>query len=176
MIDIQTVLTYLTLISIPVGVVYHIMTLNNTRKNQELTLKSQQLATETRQTQLFMQIYNRWTDPSFNENYFNLIDREWEDFDDWMARYGDQVKIRASNRAIDQYFEGIGVLVQRGLIDISLVDDMMSSLLISFWNKRKPLVYEARKRYNSPQIMEWTEYLYNKVIEVAKTQHPELTI
>ena len=174
MIDLQTVLTYLTLISVPVGVFYHIMTLNNTRKNQELTLKSQQLATETRQTQLFMQIYSRWTDTTFNENYFNLIDREWKDFDDWMAKYGDQVKIRASNRAIDQYFEGIGVLVHRGLIDISLVDDLMSSLLISFWDKRSPLVNEARERYGSPQIMEWTEYLYNQVMEIAVEQHPEL--
>jgi hypothetical protein len=47
----QTLLTYLTLISVPVGVFYHIMTLRNTRRNQELTL-------ETRQAQMFMQIYN----------------------------------------------------------------------------------------------------------------------
>jgi hypothetical protein len=40
MIDIQTVLTYLTLISIPVGVFYHITTLRNAEK-----ARSTQLAT-----------------------------------------------------------------------------------------------------------------------------------
>jgi hypothetical protein len=40
MIDLQTVLTYLTLISVPVGVFYHIMTLRNTRKNQQLILET----------------------------------------------------------------------------------------------------------------------------------------
>ncbi len=52
MIDLQTILTYLTLISVPVGVIYHIMTLRNTRKNQLLQL-------ETRQTQLYMQVLNK---------------------------------------------------------------------------------------------------------------------
>jgi len=39
-VNLQTVLTYLTLISIPVGVIYHIMTLRNTRKTRELTLRA----------------------------------------------------------------------------------------------------------------------------------------
>ena len=50
MIDLQTLLTYLTLISVPFGVFYHIMTLNNTRKNQQMQL-------ETRQAQLFFNLY-----------------------------------------------------------------------------------------------------------------------
>ena len=104
----------LTGLGLTASIVYYARVIGNQNKTQELQL-------ETRQTQLFMQIYNRWTDPLFNENYFDLMDREWEDFDDWMKRYGDQVKIRASNRAIDQYFESIGVLVYRGLIDIALL-------------------------------------------------------
>jgi hypothetical protein len=58
-VSIQTMLTYLTLISVPVGVFYHIMTLRNQSR--------------TRQVQLFMQIYNRWTDPIFQENYLYII-------------------------------------------------------------------------------------------------------
>ena len=55
MIDLQTVLTYLTLISVPVGVFYHIMTLRNTRRNQQLTL-------ENRNAQLLMRIYDKYTE------------------------------------------------------------------------------------------------------------------
>ena len=49
----QTLLTYLTLISVPVGVFYHIMTLNNTSKNQRQTL-------DTRQTNILMNLYKEW--------------------------------------------------------------------------------------------------------------------
>ena len=40
LVSLQTLLTYLTLISVPIGVFYHIMTLRNTRKNQQLILES----------------------------------------------------------------------------------------------------------------------------------------
>jgi len=44
-VNLQTVLTYLTLISVSVGVFYHIMTLRNTRKNQQLQLETRQINT-----------------------------------------------------------------------------------------------------------------------------------
>lgn len=46
----QMVLSTLQTLSLGVGVIYYIMTLQNTRRNQQLTL-------ETRQAQLLMQIY-----------------------------------------------------------------------------------------------------------------------
>ena len=61
MVDIQTLLTYLTLISVPIGIFYYIMTLNNTRKNQQMQL-------ETRQAQLFMNIYNTYRSKEYIEH------------------------------------------------------------------------------------------------------------
>ncbi len=83
MIDLQTVLTYLTLISVPIGVFYHIMTLNNTRKNQKMQL-------ETRQAQLFMQIYHGMSSPEFYMRSDELLKMEWEDFDDYYRKYGSE--------------------------------------------------------------------------------------
>jgi hypothetical protein len=80
MVDVQTVLTYLTLISVPVGVAYHIMTLNNTRKNQQ-----QQL--ETRQATLFMQMYNRWDD-THRDSFNKIRELEFENFEDFIQKYG----------------------------------------------------------------------------------------
>ena len=66
-------------VGILVAVIYHIMTLQNTRKNQQLTL-------ETRQTQLFMQAYHKWIDKDLNLTN-TIIDRwEWQDYDDFMGR------------------------------------------------------------------------------------------
>ena len=158
-VTLQTLLTYLTLISVPVGVFYHIMTLRNQSR--------------TRQAQLFMQIYNRWTDTDFIENYIEVINRDWKDFDDYNKKYG-AIREEAKRRTIGQYFEGIGVLVYRKFIDVSLVDDMMSSFVFSFWEKYEPIIKKNRERSNKPQILEWAEYLYIEVRKVAERQHPEL--
>ena len=75
MIDLEQLLTYLTLISVPIGVFYHIMTLNNTRKNQQLQL-------ETRQAQLFMQLYNR-LEKDFVTSFLNVMNWEWDSYEDF---------------------------------------------------------------------------------------------
>ena len=81
-VSIQTLLTYLTLISVPVGVFYHIMTLRNTRKNQELQL-------ETRQTQLFMEIYKTYASKQFQKDLEQMrYVWEFEGLDDFFYKYG----------------------------------------------------------------------------------------
>ena len=72
----QMILSTLQTAGLLVGIFYYIMVLRNQQKNQEislrnqeLTLKSQALATETRQAQLFMQLFDRWSDPHFAKVY-----------------------------------------------------------------------------------------------------------
>jgi hypothetical protein len=168
-VSLQTLLTYLTLISIPVGVFYHIMTLRNTRKNQELQL-------ETRQAQLFMQTYHKWIDKDLNLANTKVERYEWQDFDDFMRKYGPEADINAYSdfTRLAAYFEGIGVLVKRGLIDPHIVDDLMSINIIQFWEKYENLAIEFRERWNAPQVIEWVEYLYNQIKPIAEQQHPEL--
>jgi hypothetical protein len=55
----QTLFQFLQTVGILVGVFYYIMTIKANQRNQELTLKAQEQALETRQTQIFMQIYNQ---------------------------------------------------------------------------------------------------------------------
>jgi uncharacterized membrane-anchored protein YhcB (DUF1043 family) len=51
------VLSTLQTIALVVGIAYYLFIMRNSQRNQELTLKAQEQALETRQTQLFMQIY-----------------------------------------------------------------------------------------------------------------------
>jgi hypothetical protein len=61
------------------------------------------------------------------------------------------------------FFEELGILLHRKLVDISLVDDLFSGPIIRFWEASKPYVEEARKRLNEPQYAEWFEYLYDEM-------------
>jgi len=61
------------------------------------------------------------------------------------------------------FFEELGVLLKRKLVDISLVDDLFSAPIRRFWEAAKPFVEEARKQLNEPQYAEHIEYLYNEM-------------
>ena len=154
MIDIQTVLTYLTLISVPVGVFYHIMTLNNTRKNQQMQL-------ETRQTQLFMNVYNTWIS---KQKEFNTVIHLWHynDLDDFESKYGEVADLEA-HAVWDQttmWLEGVGVLLRQGLVSMDLIFSMQSfaATVLFFWIKYEPWLVEYRERRNVPEMLHDLEY------------------
>jgi hypothetical protein len=158
MFDLQTVLTYLTLVSVPVGVFYHIMTLNNTRKNQQ-----QQL--ETRQAQLFMNIYDTFSSKPYQKDRERMFQIwAYDDFDDFFNKYGPDVD--PDEHAIwdmfCSHFEGIAVLVRRGLIDSQLVYDLMYTSIIMFWEKYETILLGLRER-SGPRTWRDIEYLYNEM-------------
>jgi len=151
------------------GIFYYIMTLNNTRKNQEMQL-------ETRQAQLFMQVYNRFNSRAF-VSQLNEIRFRWSytDLDDFMEKYGPKTNPEANDSmgSTIYFFEGIGVLMKKGLIDTEFVDDLMSGVIVSLWDKFGPMIIEQRERYNWPTAAEWFEYLYNQIKPLYDEQHPE---
>ena len=61
------------------------------------------------------------------------------------------------------FFEGIGVLLKRKLIDIELVDDLFSEPIRTLWVNMKPMIDGSRKYLNQPRVFEWFEYLYNEM-------------
>ena len=164
MIDIQTILTYLTLVSVPVGVLYHILTLNNTRKNQHMQL-------ETRQAQLFMGLYQTFRSPEFVRNWDHVMWRfdykNWEDAAEKLHPVNNPEE-RTIWFSVALFFEGIGVLVKRGLIDISLVDDLLGTMVKQTWEKIGPVEVESRVRFNSPRGFEDFEYLYDEVVRFSE--------
>ena len=168
-VSLQTVLTYLTLISVPVGVFYHIMTLNNTRKTQQLQL-------ETRQAQLFMNLYETFRSPTFRKQLDEvLFIIEFEDWDDMQRNFDpvDNPDTRVSWFSVASFFEGVGVLLKRNLIDISMVDDLLATAIRMTWEKIGPIETESRKRLNLPRLWDDFEFLYKELMKYHE-EHPEL--
>jgi len=174
MIDLQTVLTYLTLISVPVGVLYHIMTLRNTRKNQELTLKAQELATETRQAQLFMSIYQSMNTSEGLEAGLHIHDVKMKTAEDLNQLVNEEEKWKAWNW-YGNYLEGIGVLVKENLVDISHVAQLISGTILWYWEEYREVTMAAREELDWPRYSIEVEYLYNRIVEYGKA-HPELKL
>ena len=153
-----------------IAAIYYTLTLRYTRRNQELQL-------ETRQAQLLKQIHDYYTSEEYKGQAIELYFRwQWKDLEEFTAKYGPETNPEAYKlySSVVSFYEGVGVLVKRGLIDKTLVDDLMSSSITRIWEKIAPLVAEQRKAWNWPQIAEWFEYLYGQIKEIEIKQHPEL--
>jgi hypothetical protein len=70
------------------------------------------------------------------------------------------------------FFEGIGVLVKRQLIDINLVADMLSTPIIMVWKIIEPRVMARRKALEREQIWDWFEFLHEEIQKIpSKSWH-----
>jgi len=173
---IESIPYVLTGIGIIISILYYTSVLTNANRTRELQLKSQQQAEETRQAQLFMQIYSKFHDREFLKTIMPIIlEWEWTDYDDFQSKYGvNNFEEYSRFYTVVDYFEGIGVLVKRGLIDISFINDLFSGFTVMFWEKLESFIMESRVRRNFPHFCEYFEYLYREVIVLVEEQHPEM--
>jgi len=181
--DIQTTYYLVAATGVLVAAIYYVYNMRATRRTQDLALKAQDLmlksqeqTLETRQAQLFMQIYAKMYEPDFLANLNHVIAFEYKDFDDYERKVSwasnpDEAK---KFGPVNLYFEGIGVLVKRGLISPALVDDIISGWVIAFWEKYRPWCIEFRRRYNYPAAGEHIEYLYNEIKRIADAEHGDI--
>jgi hypothetical protein len=151
MVDYSTLSIVLTGLGIIGAIVYYTLTLRN--------------ATKTRQAQLFMQIYNRFISREFVEQMYYLRFRMNMPQPEEVMEFVTSEENREDFNIVAStvyFFEGIGVLVSKGLIDVELVDDLMSGPLTQIWERMLPIVPSMRNVLG-PEAAEWYELLYNKV-------------
>ncbi len=180
----QMVLNTLQTAGILVGIFYYVMTLRNQRKNQEislrnqeLTLKAQEQALETRQAQLFMNIYDRrLNNPHFDDVNHRIQGLRWKDWDEYQALFDyTNPETRDNHLAMStmmNFYQGVGVLVKANLVDIRLISHLMSNSTKEFWEKVEPIVEEAREDWYGPGFLIDTEYLYNELMKYSE-EHPD---
>jgi len=114
--------------------------------------------TRIRQTDLVMRLYSQFSSLEFAKVLEEVLNREEKNYDDYRKKYG-----LAEVTAVGMFFEGIGILLKRRLIDRELVDDMFTSDIKWTWEKLKDLTLAGRKVRYQPEIFEWFEYLYNEM-------------
>jgi len=143
MVDLTSISAILAAIGVFVGVVFAILQLRDLLK--------------TRQTDLVMRLYSTFGSRKFQEDWQKIMTTEYKDYNDFMKKFGLWIPEAGF------FFEGVGVLLKRNLIDIGLVDDLFSGPIKMFWDKNRPIVEDARKQLSYPQYGEYFEYLYNEM-------------
>lgn len=158
MVDWLTMLNMVETFGILIGVAIAIMQLLKLNK--------------TNQAELFMTLYDSFHNKEFMRENIDIMMLEWEDFDDYWSKYGLNANPEATAliHSVGNFYEGIGVLVKRKLIDLGLVDDLMSGLALRYWEKMGPMIIKQRELFGWPEAYEWTEYLYNEIQAIMEKE------
>jgi hypothetical protein len=163
-----------------VAAIYYVLNLRISQKNQEISLKNQELSLktqelalksqeqtlETRQAQLFMQLYSIYDSKEFLRDYTNTCwVYDYTDFNDWIKKYHPQVNPEAYScfMRLGRFFEGVGILVEKKLISMDLVVELMREAILFSWEREKVYAYGMRELTKIPHIWGHFETLAEEV-------------
>ena len=131
-----------------VGVVYYILAIRN--------------QAQTKQTDLVMRLYATFSTSEFQDAWTKVRKRapkaDIADIDE----FDEKVGLREFNQ-VCLFFEGIGILLQRKLVDARMVEDLFGGSVDRAWGYVRKAVYHGRQQMNDPTIYYYFEYLYNEM-------------
>jgi hypothetical protein len=98
-----------------------------------------------------------------------ILAMEYDDYEDFVKRYGElniDHPLQNAIATMSNYYEGMGILTKRKLVDIDLIRDLYGGMIISIWERMLPIVSEVRKRDKSS----WAnfEYLYDEMLRAER--------
>jgi len=163
---IETIAFVLTGIGLAASIVYYANILSNANKTRELQLKAQELAAETRQLQLYMDVYKSHVTEENQKTMIEMLRWEWKDYNDFEAKYG--VGGWAKYLSYMSQLEGIAFLVINGFLDPNHVYDLQYMSIIGLWEKFLSLIIESREIFSNPQILSKVEYLYGEMKRIQE--------
>jgi hypothetical protein len=150
MIDISTVASIITTISIVVGIVFTILEIRH--------------LAQTRKTEVIMKIYERFGTREIVEAINRVGSAKFENITDYKKKYG-----FTDVTLIAELFEGIGVLLEQNLIDIKMVDSLFGPTINLLWVRMKPVLYAMREGLKEPFFFSHYEYLISRLNAYRKS-------
>jgi len=121
--------------------------------------------TKLRQTDLVMRLYSTWQSKEFSEATLKVWNLEFKDYNDFVKKYGpwySETEVYTAFRMVCNFFNGIGILLFRKLVDIEMIARLFTLSTKTTWEKVKFLV-EGGRRQQGSLLFEDFEYLYNEM-------------
>jgi len=150
MVDITEVSAVVTAAGVLVAVVYYILDIRHQSR--------------LRQTESVIRL-----SPWFNMNAREVQEAitqvcsiEYKNYEDYLERYSERPE-STMLKILGNYFEGIGILVSKKLVEADIVYDFWGDIIQSSWEKIKPLIADMRKDSSNFKMFVFWEYLYDEM-------------
>jgi hypothetical protein len=159
MADIQTVSIIIASAGVLAGVIYYVLDIRHQSR--------------LRQTESMIKL-----SPWFNMNAREMQEAitqvcsiEYENYDDYLEKYSGRPE-NTMLKTLGNYFEGIGILVYRKLVEADIVYDFWGDIIQSSWDKVKPLIVEMRKDSGDVSMFRFWEYLSDEMKKRGQKLRP----
>lgn len=138
----QTVSYIMGSIGVFVAAIYYVFNMRATLHVRREANRTQRQQLETRQAQMFMAIYTQITTKEFTSAFQKIMNSRWRNYDEYHELWKDP-EFQNSGHIVGTYYEGVGVLVREGLLDIRWVALLICGMTRMFWEKMKPAIEEG---------------------------------
>jgi hypothetical protein len=110
-----------------------------------------------------MRLYATFSSNEFQDAWTKVRKRasDFESIDD-IYDFDKETGPREFNQ-VCVFFEGVGILFKRKVIDITMIEDLFGRNIARVWEKVKTGVFKLRQQHNDPTILSEFEYLYNEM-------------
>ena len=145
----------LTGLGLTVSILYYTTVLQNANKTQQSQL-------ETRQAQLYMQVFQELNSEKRWKEYLDArYSADWDDYDDFQGKYGRESNpdFFAKLSSMFWTYNAVGMLLFDGLIDARKVYGLMGPMVTAQWDKWNEIVWEMRKELSMPIAYAGFEHL-----------------
>jgi len=153
MVDVQTVSIAIASAGVFAAAIYYILQIRH--------------QTRIRQTDLVNRLYSIFISTEFMDATMKFSSLEFKDYKDYVNKHSPIVSVGKygptfndtpelkSLLIVDNFFNQVGILLHRGLIDAGLVREVFGYRVEVLWNKAEPLIQGFRKELNQPEAGKW---------------------
>jgi hypothetical protein len=145
LVDIITVSTVITTVSVGVGIVFALLELRH--------------LTKTRRTDVILRIYERFASKEIVGAIMAIGSPALKGYDEYMEKNGVVSLVQ-----VLQVFDEVGILLEDDLVDIRLVNSLFGPSLNTHWESRlKELLEGMRKASSQPSFFKHVDYLLERL-------------
>jgi hypothetical protein len=148
--DVSSISAIIAAAGVLVGVVLTVLELRNLVKQ--------------RQADLVTNLYSIYASEGFQKEWFIFMTEETNDYDTYRKKYAVEIPPTAL------FFNEIGVLLNKKLIEINLVNSLFGGVIIRYWRRTKPLLESGRIELNQPRWGWGLEYLCNEIEKLQQSK------
>lgn len=150
MIEISTVSIVIASAGVLAGVVYYILEIRHQSR--------------LRQTESVIRLspYFNMNAREMQEAITQVCSIEYENYKDYLEKYSGKPE-HVMLKILGNYFEGIGILVHRKLVEADIVYNFWGDIVQLSWEDVKPLIVGMREDSGDQNMFRFWEYLYDEM-------------